>query len=160
MKKICLLLIAVSLLLSLVSCTQYSVIRRYEDNSLLKLRYRGIEVKDIDYETMLRYYEYFYTGEEPCYEMYLPREGEFVSEDGETLQARVDCYRLAIRDKAVGIRFYLFIYRTDGTLYLGEELTCSRASEDDALDGVVKITDAMREYWDAVKALPSEILAD
>ncbi len=157
MKKICLILIVVSLLLSLVSCTQYIALKRYEE---LPTVANGIHASNIDYETMLRYYEYFYKSEEGCVEMYLPREGEFVTEDGRHLEARIDCYNLSVSNRGVYINFYLFIYREDGTLCLGEELTCSYNPEDEDLDGVNNITDAMRKYWDASKALPSEIFAD
>ena len=159
MKKLISIFLLLSLVLALSSCVQSIQIKRYEDTPIMPPT-SGIVASDIDYESMLRYYEMLLNYETPVPQMYIPREGEFITDDGEELVCRVTVHRFSLSESGVALEFYLGIYRMDGTLYLGEELTASRKAGDDDLDGISKITYAMEKYWNLVKALPGEILAD
>ncbi len=161
-KKIVILLVLGAMLLALCSCTQTIQIKRFEE--------RGLWVGDtvdfaenISYDLFLDIFLHYRENSERFgNSLYLPREGEFVTEDGEVFISRVEKVtrysQFYSTNSGESVRFVLNIYSADETLLVSEEVYSSSKGNDTLSE--VTVSEEMAPYWNIIKVSSNEIMSE
>lgn len=159
MKRILIFILALSLLSScaLTLCSCNATLEETEPLMAGSAQVLLIDGVPLDMASRYcSYYSYYYA------QRYLPREGEFTTEGGESFVCEIDNCYLSIStgnglDTSVVLAFDMAVYSTEGEL-IAQGRISSRNNDDGTLD-LSAVDESLRVYWQSVAVVAQQLTA-
>ena len=150
MKKIICIVMLALLIISISSCDKTVEVTRYEEQP--KMIGGGFYIGgNVANEITLKYYSHIMERNESL-EHYIPREGSFTTNDGETFISSVKENSMIFTDGTshkYELYFTLEIYSEENELIVSEQIRCLNGIDPD-------VSDEMLKYWNCVKVSSKE----
>jgi len=155
----------INCMLLLSGCTVTKEITRYEGKVAPKLGSPLIQATDIKYERVFEFYRHYYQEYSDIMNVYMPRVGEFSTEDGEKFVTMVESIDLVVKfppRRGTTMSFTLSVYSLSGDLIISEKMI-SKQTENEATGELIpytEVSEAMEKYWSAAKTTSDELFAE